>query len=59
MYEELKDCLLGGIRDNIERDTLSTDVELVEKLRDGQIQEREEERVSIECNCFRAFVLFF
>ena len=29
------------------RDTSSADVELVEKLQDGQIQKEEEERVSI------------
>ena len=39
---------MGGIHDNIERDTSAADVELVEKLQDGQIQEREEERVSTD-----------
>ena len=58
MYEELQNCLLEGIRDNIERATLSGDVQLVEKLRDGQIQEREEERVNIDCYYFLSYYHF-
>ena len=47
-YEELSSCILSGIKDNMERDISTANDVLVQKLKDGGVQdvEEENERVS-------------
>lgn len=46
MFNDLKSCICKGIKENIERDTVSVDQELLDKLGRHQDQLMELERVS-------------
>ena len=54
VFLKLEDCIVGGIRDNLERDVMSAKAELVEKLVQQESSDGEEERVNmVACGmCF-------
>ena len=47
VFLKLEDSIVGGIRDNLERDVLSAKAELVEKLVQQESSDGEEERVNM------------
>ena len=47
VFLKLEDCIVGGIRGNLERDVMSAKAELVEKLVQQESSDGEEERVSM------------
>lgn len=65
VYCELKECLMSGIHDNLERDFTSADPDLMEKLsrsrHSSEGEEEQEERVMNLCEhktmCLGVFML--